>query len=67
MAIKQIPVSDLGLPAFDPGNKEDGAIFDLSSHRRARQALALALSMDDDGFNVFVLGENRSGRLTATI
>lgn len=67
MAIKTIPATDLGLPAFSPGDKEDGVIFDLSSHARAREALALALSMDDAGFNVFVLGENQSGRLTATV
>ena len=67
MAIKTIPADNLGLPAFDPGSKEDGVIFDLSSHERAREALSLALSMEDDGFNVFVLGENQSGRLTATV
>ena len=67
MTIKTIPASDLGLPAFDPGDKEVGVIFDLTSHARAREALALALSMEDDGFNVFVLGENQSGRLTATV
>ena len=67
MSIKTIPVSELGLPAFDPGDKQDGVIFDLSSHKRAREALALALSMKDAGFNVFVLGENQSGRLTATV
>lgn len=67
MSIKTIPVSELGLPAFDPGDKQDGVIFDLSSLKRAREALALALSMKDAGFNVFVLGENQSGRLTATV
>ena len=67
MTIKPIPASDLHLPAFDAGKRQEGVIFDLSSHERAREALGLALSMDDPGFNVFVLGENQSGRLTATV
>ena len=67
MTAKILSVDDLGLPEFAPGAREDGNIFDLSSHERAREALELALSMSEPGFNVFVLGENRSGRLTSTV
>jgi predicted ATP-dependent protease len=67
MTAKKLSADDLGLPEFSPGVSEDGNIFDLSSHERAREALELALSMSEPGFNVFVLGENRSGRLTSTV
>ena len=67
MTAKQLSAEALGIPVFAPGTKQDGVIFDLSSHRRAREALELALSMREPGFNVFVLGENRSGRLTSTV
>jgi predicted ATP-dependent protease len=67
MAAKELPVEDLGLPEFSVGKAKSGAIFDLSSHKRAREALEFALSMSDPGFNVFVLGENQSGRLTSTV
>lgn len=67
MMAKELSADDLGIPVFDPGTRTDGTTFDLSSHRRAREALELALSMKEPGFNVFVLGENRSGRLTSTV
>ena len=67
MTAKKLSAADLGLPEFSPGTRQDGVIFDLSSHRRAREALELALSMTEPGFNVFVLGDNRSGRLTSTV
>ena len=67
MTARKLPAAAIGLPEFAPGAREDGVVFDLSSHRRAREALELALAMPDAGFNVFVLGENRSGRLTSTV
>lgn len=67
MTAKKLSADTLGIPQFSPESKQDGVIFDLSSHRRAREALELALSMPEPGFNVFVLGENRSGRLTSTV
>lgn len=67
MTAKKLNAEDIGIPAFSPGTRENGAIFDLSSHRRAREALELALAMPEPGYNVFVLGENRSGRLTSTV
>lgn len=41
--------------------------FALSSHARARAALDLALSIHAPGFNVYVLGEERTGRMSATV
>ncbi len=70
MAVRSIPGEDLGLPRFAvPAPVEGKTVypFDFSSHRRAGQALKFALSISDPGFNVFVLGENRSGRMTATL
>lgn len=67
MTAKKLSADALGIPEFTPGSRQEGVIFDLSSHRRAREALELALSMPEPGFNVFVLGENRSGRLTSTV
>jgi len=42
-------------------------LFDLSSHNRAREAIHFGLKMRDKGFHVFVVGEDRSGRMTATL
>ena len=67
MTAKKLSADDVGIPEFSPGMRPDGVIFDLSSHQRAREALELSLSMPEQGFNVFVLGENRSGRLTSTV
>lgn len=70
MAAKELPAEVLGLPPFAvPAPVEGKQVypFDFSSHQRAGQALRFALTINDPGFNVFVLGENRSGRMTATL
>ncbi len=68
MAAKKIAAGDLGLPQFKaPPAAAKVYPFDFSSHRRAGQALKFGLSIADPGFNIFVLGENRSGRMTATV
>ncbi|MBM3628681.1 MAG: hypothetical protein FJX21_12765, partial [Alphaproteobacteria bacterium] len=68
MAAVEIPAGELGLPAFDVASARAGAdAFDLASHARAREALAFGLALREPGFNVFVLGEDRSGRMTATL
>ena len=43
------------------------SLFDLSSHKRARDAIEFGLKMRDKGFHVFVVGEDRSGRMTSTL
>ena len=42
-------------------------VFALSSHHRARDALAFGLPIAEQGFNIFVVGEDRTGRMTATL
>lgn len=70
MPIRKIEAADAGLPAFevpDDATQSDGVVFDLSSHARAREALDFGLRARDPGFNIFVVGEDRSGRMTATL
>lgn len=43
------------------------SLFDLSSHKRARDAIEFGLKMRHKGFHVFVVGEDRSGRMTSTL
>ncbi|HVJ32600.1 MAG TPA: ATP-binding protein [Terriglobia bacterium] len=52
------------LPAAGEGPADT---FKLSSHARAHDSLDLALSISGPGFNVFVLGEDRCGRMSTTI
>ncbi len=68
MAIHKIEADAAGLPVFAPAEAgADVQVFALSSHARAREALAFGLNARDPGFNIFVVGENRSGRMTATL
>jgi len=72
MAGRELNAAEVGLPSFAAGPEapEDdkaATLFDLSSHRRARDAIAFGLSISDPGFNLFVLGADRSGRMTATL
>lgn len=72
MAIKQLSAGDIGLPSFkgrfDAATRDvEGAhVFDLHSHRRAREAIEVGLSLRSGGYNVFVLGDDRTGRMDAT-
>lgn len=56
----------VGIPRF-PWRDAPASAFLLSSHRRAREALDLGLAIDAPGYNVFVIGEDRTGRMTATM
>lgn len=68
MAIRTLTAGEVGLPAFDPVVPVEGArAFDLESHARARDALAFGLAMAQPGFNIFVIGDDRAGRMTATL
>jgi predicted ATP-dependent protease len=42
-------------------------LFDLSSHTRAREAIEFGLKMRHRDFHVFVVAEDRSGRMTGTL
>ena len=73
--IKKLSASAVGYPRFKRGKaskKTEGkhgncSPFTLSSHERAREALMFGLSLDDSGFNIFVLGDESSGRMTSTL
>ena len=68
MALTKIPAAEAGMPDFPfapPLAEPD--VFGLTSHARAKEALALGLKMREPGFNVFVVGDDRSGRMTATL
>ncbi len=65
-ATEQSP-TDIGLPRFSVIRAEDAEVFDLDSHARARAALDFGLSVEGLGFNIFVVGEDRSARMTATL
>ena len=69
MPLRRLQAADLGVPRFHPAPAVETAVglFDLSSHRRAREALQRGLAVQDTGFNIFLLGDNRSGRMSATL
>jgi predicted ATP-dependent protease len=64
--MRALPAAEIGIPRhrWEPGSEDT---FALSSHARAREALDLALSIAAPGFNVYVLGEDRTGRMSATV
>ena len=65
--MKKLTRDTVGLPDFPPAEADGGGVFALSSHRRAREALEFGLSVQTSGFNIFVVGADRSGRMTATL
>ncbi len=67
MPARQLDATDIAFPVISLGGGAGGDVFSLSSHSRARQALEFGLNVADPGFNVFVVGEDRSGRMTATV
>ncbi len=67
MTIKNLTGADVAFPSFDVGGGTDGDIFSFSSHQRAREALEFGLGIADSHFNIFVLGEPRSGRLSSSV
>ncbi|MBO6782611.1 MAG: AAA family ATPase, partial [Alphaproteobacteria bacterium] len=70
MTVREIAPENAGFPEFpNPGDVDPSAarVFALSSHARAREALDFGLHARDPGFNIFVVGEDRSGRMTATL
>lgn len=68
----RIPSNAMGmpyLPRIDPQklSKNPVTLFDLSSHKRALDALSFGLQLRQKGFHIFVVGNDCSGRMTATI
>ena len=66
MALRELAASAVGMPDFGFEAADDVSAFDLSSHARARQALQFGLDTPGNDYNVYVLGLDRSGRMTAT-
>lgn len=67
MAAIKLEASEVGPPQFAFVPEKTAEVFDLDSHARAREALDFGLSITGLGFNVFVVGEDRSARMTATL
>lgn len=64
--MRALRAADIGIPRHD-WDAADEDTFALSSHARAREALDFALSISAPGFNVYVLGDDRTGRMSATV
>jgi len=73
MTAKQLRPEDVARPSFagrfdaSPDAIGDVRLFDLTSHKRAREALDFALPIKDVGYNIFVLGPDRAGRMDSTL
>jgi len=67
MAARELPAAEIGLPRFTFEVASPAEVFDLDSHSRAREALDFGLSVAGVGFNVFVVGDDRAARMTATL
>ena len=67
MVAQKLSDGEIGLPCFAATPDPNAKVFDLESHRRAGEALQFGLSVTGLGFNIFVLGEDRSARMTATL
>jgi predicted ATP-dependent protease len=67
MSIERVAADQAGLPRFAAGSAAACEVFALGSHARAREALDFGLAVSGLGFNVFVIGEDRTGRMTATL
>jgi predicted ATP-dependent protease len=67
MGARSLKADKVGIPRFKWRMRKAATLFDLSSHERARAALDFGLSMQTPGFNIFVLGPDRAGRMTETL
>ena len=67
MAARELKAGEVGLPKFTFERTASADVFNLESHRRAREALDFGLSVPDIGFNIFVIGDDRAARMTATL
>ncbi|MEI8393113.1 MAG: AAA family ATPase [Rhodospirillaceae bacterium] len=67
MTLRKLDAAAIGYPPHPIDSVDDRGYFALSSHKRAREALRFGLDMPGIGFNSFVIGEDRSGRMDATL
>lgn len=68
--MKELNFEETQIPLFSCTQKklgDDESLFDLSSHKRAKESLSLGISMRAPKFNIFVIGEDGSHRLQSTI
>jgi len=66
MPARELDAQSIGLPEFEFEPAAGVRAFDLTSHANAGQALQFGLDAPGNDYNVYVLGPNRSGRMTAT-
>ncbi|HEV8016533.1 MAG TPA: AAA family ATPase [Stellaceae bacterium] len=67
MSATKLTADAVGIPRFDATPAASAEVFDLTSHARAHAALDFGLSVAAVGFNIFVVGEDRSARMSATL
>lgn len=73
MTKKPIPLEKIGIPDHFLAEEEllnenkDLCLFSLSSHARAKEAIEFGLKMRNKGYNIFVIAEDRCGRMSATM
>ncbi len=67
MSTNKLQADAVGIPRFTATPVMGAGVFDLTSHARAREALDFGLSVGALGFNIFVVGEDRSARMSATL
>jgi predicted ATP-dependent protease len=67
MSTTKLSADAVGIPRFTTTSVAGAGVFDLTSHARAREALDFGLAVGAIGFNVFVVGEDRSARMDATL
>ena len=72
MALKELSAKQVGLPNHlgsidlqDLGCEAN--LFDLSSHGKLRSALSFSLKLRREGFHIFVMGDERTSRMPATM
>jgi hypothetical protein len=66
MPVRELDAQSIGLPEFEFEPAAKARVFDLTSHANAGQALQFGLDTPGNDYNVYVLGPNRSGRMTST-
>ena len=65
---RELAADEVQLPRFAVASvSPEAEVFDLDSHARAREAIDFGLAVSGIGFNIFVIGEDRAGRMTATL
>jgi len=67
MSTTKLEADAVGIPRLAATPVAGAGVFDLTSHARARAALDFGLSVGALGFNIFVVGEDRSARMSATL